>query len=117
MKKLLIVAIATLYTSFVQADCFSDGIRVGTVQKFSKKGTFNKSWEGELVMDGLKARAAGNGATVTNVWKFSATDPAVASQIEDAIMAGKEVSLKYCQMRFNVGSTDTDYIITKAVVH
>jgi hypothetical protein len=111
-----VFAIATLATSSaVRADsCFSEGVRVGIIQKFSKKGTFVKSWEGEMVMDGLKARQNGG---VTNVWKFSATDPQIAAAVEDAVMAGKEVAVKYCQKQFNTGSTDTDYIITKVVVH
>lgn len=118
MKHLLIYAaiVGLMASTNASADlnCYSDGVRVGVIQKFSKKGTFNKSWEGELVMDGLRPK---NSGAITNVWKFSATDPAVAAQIDDAVMSGKEVAMKYCQVRFNVGVTDTDYVITKVVVH
>lgn len=100
-----------------QAECFSDGIRIGTIQKFSRKGTFAKSWEGELVMDGTKIRPGANGGTRGgNVWKFSTLDPAVAKEIDDAVMSGSEVALKYCQVLASFGKTDTDYLITKAVI-
>ena len=117
MKWFLSFVILTLVATFAQAECYSEGVRVGVIQKFSKKGAFNKSWEGQLVMDGVSSKSSPNGTRTTNVWKFSATDSAVASQIEDAVMSGKEVALKYCQVRFNMGTTDTDYLITKVVVH
>jgi hypothetical protein len=91
--------------------CYSDGIRSGIVQKFSKKGLLVKSWEGELVMEGNKFNQASGG----NVWKFSVSEPTVATVVETATMNGNVVSLKYCQAYFNVGTTDTDYRIIEAI--
>lgn len=102
-----------LVACVANAGCYSEGVRVGVIQKFSKKGTFTKSWEGELAMGGIKSNQSG----FTNIWKFSATDQAVATQIDDAVMSGREVALKYCQIQFNIGTTDTDYLITKVVLH
>lgn len=72
-----------------------------------------KSWEGELVMEGLK----GNSQRITNVWKFSVLNAQVASVIENAAMSGKSVALKYCQRNPMVAhpDIDTDYEITQAV--
>jgi len=53
MKHTLLAAsvlLTVILSTPAQADCYSEGIRVGVVQKISKKGMINKSWEGELVM-------------------------------------------------------------------
>lgn len=122
MKTKLTFITAALALSVVvlpaQAECYSEGIRVGTVQKFSLKGTFSKSWEGELVMAGTKI--SGNGTSVRggDVWKFSVLDAEVAKVIDEATMGGESVALKYCQagLAGNLGATDTAYRITKAVI-
>lgn len=117
MKKLMVCAVLAVaaLSGFAQADCYSEGVRVGSVQKFSAKGWVNKSWEGELVMDGTKFSSNGNGSRGGNVWKFSVLEPAIASQIDDAVMGGKPVALKYCQVAFALGQTDTPYRIVKVV--
>lgn len=121
VKNLVIVAALVLASAHVAAEnCYSEGVRVGTVQKFSAKGLVNKSWEGELVMDGVKMRGGyKTGTSGGNVWRFSALDAAVAKAIDDAVMTGGEVALKYCEItpldvtrRLTV---QTPYIITKAV--
>ena len=111
MKKIIVISIVALSSLSAQAMCYSDGIRSGIVQKFSKKGLLIKSWEGELVMEGNKFSQASGG----NVWKFSVSEPAVAAVVDSATMHGNSVSLKYCQTYFNVGTTDTDYRIIEAI--
>jgi hypothetical protein len=75
---------------------YSDGNRVGTVQKISKKGLFFPTWEGQLVMDGVRVKGTEGG--VTNVWDFSVgTDDAIAAQIEKASEDGVRVKLHYEQ--------------------
>jgi hypothetical protein len=113
MKRILLAATIALLSAQVQAMCYSEGIRTGTVQKFSKKGMLIKSWEGELVMEGNKFNMQSGG----NVWKFSVKDPTVATNIETATMNGKPVSLKYCQVYMTFNMTDTDYQITESVTH
>lgn len=114
MKALLLAAIAAASLSTCSAThaCYSEGYRAGTVQKLSQKGLALKSYEGELVMDGVKFRQNGGG----NVWKFSARDSAVGKKLEDAMMTGKSVTLKYCQELMSV-TTDTKYIVTGVGVH
>lgn len=115
MKFKLLAAILLTTSTFAYAGCYSEGVRVGTVQKFSVKGCVNKSWEGELVMEGAKITTNGNTTRGGNVWKFSVRDKQVATTIDDAVMAGKPVALKYCQGVFTFGQTDTTYEITKDV--
>ena len=75
----------------------SDGKRVGTLTKFSYKGVFIKSYEGELNMGGVRNRTDGEGRSsmVANVWEFSCSNPTVAKQLDELL--GKEVVIKYHQ--------------------
>lgn len=86
----------------------SDGKRVGVLTKFSYKGLFIKSYEGELNMGGIRNRtdSDGNRSVVANVWQFSCSNPMVAKQLDDLV--GKEVSIKYHQSFAGV-SRDTSY--------
>ena len=114
MKALICIA-ALVAASQANAGCFSEGVRVGTIQKFSQKGLINKSWEGELVMDGVKLKSGQNGLRGGNVWKFSVLDPEVAKAIDGATLSGNPVALKYCQVYMTLAQTDTPYRITQAV--
>lgn len=113
MKKLLLaVSLITLISSSMAvADCYSDGVRTGVIQKLSKKGLVIKSWEGELVTDGLKLKNSKR-AVSGNVWTFSTQDAAVAKQLDDYMLSGEPVALRYCEVFFNI-ATDTAYRITK----
>lgn len=117
MKRFLIAAALTVAFA-AQAECYSEGVRVGTLQKFSNKGLVNKSWEGELVMEGEKIKGNSNGVRGGNVWAFSVLDPNVAKVIDDAVMSGAPIALKYCQAMplAAIGTTDTAYRITQAVI-
>jgi hypothetical protein len=119
MKKILLATIVAMSVSLAHAECFSEGVRVGTLQKFSNKGLVNKSWEGELVMEGVKIKSDGaSGSRGGNTWAFSVLDPAVARVIDEAVMSGAPIALKYCQvMGFQaIGTTDTPYRIVQAVI-
>ena len=122
MKKgLMSLAVMVAMSGAAFADCYSEGIRTGSVQKISAKGMVNKSWEGELVMEGTKIRgSAEGGIRGGNVWAFSVLDPAVAKVIENAAMTGGSVALKYCQAnpltKFATNfTTETTYRIVAAV--
>lgn len=86
----------------------SDGKRVGVITKFSYKGVFIKSYEGELNMGGVRNRTDGDGRNtmVANVWQFSCSNPTVAKQLDDLL--GKEVVIRYHQS-FAGFSRDTSY--------
>jgi hypothetical protein len=119
MKKLILIA-AILAATSARAECYSEGVRVGTIQKFSMKGFVTKSWEGELVMDGVKLKAGAEGGTRGgNVWAFSVDDAAVAKVIDNTVMSGNPVALRYCQNNplnpLKGFSAQTSYRITQAV--
>ena len=75
----------------------SDGKRIGTITKFSYKGVFVKSYEGELNMGGVRNHtdSEGHSSMVANVWEFSCSNPTIAKQLDDLL--GKEVVIKYHQ--------------------
>ena len=86
----------------------SDGKRVGVLTKFSHKGLFIKSYEGELNMGGLrnKLNSDGNSISVANVWEFSCSNAQMAEKLENLV--GKEVVIKYHQS-FAGLQRDTSY--------
>ena len=84
---------------------YSNGERVGYIQKISKKGWVCKTWEGELAMlnqPGVPAQ----------IFTFSVRDEAVAQNI--LRYAGQRVSLTYKQHRGVPSSCfgETEYFIT-----
>jgi hypothetical protein len=78
------------YLAFVLSWSYSDGERVGYLQKFSRKGWICKTYEGELAM-----------ATVPGVapimWHFTVRDQAVADQVNQ--LMGKRIVLHYEEHR------------------
>lgn len=116
MRKIAIAAILPVFLAACGSGIFySDGSRVGVVQKFSKSGLFFPTWDGELVMDGIKPTATSNGgAGLSNVWTFGAgTNETIARQIEDAMNAGYRVRLTYKQHVFTGPSWGTSYHVVK----
>ncbi len=90
---------------------YSNGERTGTVTKFSKKGVWLKSWEGELIMNGILQGS--QGAFVANVFQFSVReeDTTTIKAIQKALESGQRVSLVYRQWLGHPLSIDTDYEI------
>ncbi len=114
-KSIILIAAIVAASSANAGDCYSEGTRVGDLQKFSQKGLINKSWEGELVMEGTKIKSSANGVSGGNVWRFSVLDPSVAKVIDNAMMTGNKVALRYCQTLLPMLQSDTGYRITQAV--
>lgn len=84
-----------------------DGKRVGVLTKFSHKGLFIKSYEGEMNMGGVRnSIIGGTRGVAANVWEFSCSNPQIAKQLEELV--GKEVSIKYHQS-FAGLNRDTSY--------
>jgi hypothetical protein len=109
---LLILGLLLMVTD-AKAACYSEGIRKGEIQKFSAKGWVNKSWEGEMVQDGLRRSKDGT----LNIWKFSVTDSNVADKVVEAMRTGRLVMLTYCQSLIkNPLASNTPYIVTEATV-
>ena len=71
---------------------YSDGVKTGSITKFTKKGLIFKTWEGQLNLGGMTSD--GDGGMVANVWNFSVIDEKLAEQLQSS--QGR-VSLKYDQ--------------------
>lgn len=84
---------------------YSNGERVGYIQKISNKGWACKTWEGELSMVNVPGAAP-------QIFSFSVRDAAVARNILDA--AGKRVAVTYDQHRGVPSSCfgETEYFVT-----
>lgn len=84
---------------------YSNGERVGYVQKISKKGWACKTWEGELSMISIPG-------SVPQTFEFTVRDESVARNLLDA--AGKRVAITYDQHRFVPSQCfgETEYFVT-----
>ena len=105
MYSILVIALAaTSYITFLYYASFSDGMRKGELIKFSHKGYFFKTWEGEL----------STGVSGSQKFEFSVLDnqPDVIEQLKNN--QGKFVSLEYVE-RYGTFSWwgDSNYYITK----
>lgn len=94
----------------------SDGSRVGIITKFSHKGLICKSWEGELVMGGMRTMSGADGKTAlaANVFEFSVLDEDLVKQIQALMESGHRARLTYSQTFFhNPVKRDTSYCIVE----
>jgi lysophospholipid acyltransferase (LPLAT)-like uncharacterized protein len=82
----IILTLAACYLLFVLKWSYSEGQRIGYVQKFSKKGWICKSWEGELAMFPVVAMQA-------EKFLFTVRDDAVANKLSQSL--GKKIALHY----------------------
>lgn len=104
----IIGILAALVVGAVGGCSVSDGTRIGTITKFSQKGFMVKSWEGEMVLGGI--RGAAQGGTVANTWQFTVIKTDLAPKVE--ALLGKEVKVKYHQVLVhNPLARDTSYEI------
>jgi hypothetical protein len=99
------VIVFALWTWVALGWVYSEGNRVGIVQKFSRKGWLCKTWEGELAMSPVPG-------SMPQLFHFTVRDDAVARRINDA--AGQRVELHY-QEHKGVPTTcfgETQYYVT-----
>ena len=90
LTALVLVALFALYVAVVLHWSYSDGERAGILQKFSRKGWFCKTYEGELAISIVP------GVTPT-IWYFTVRDEAVARHIDESL--GRRVALHYREHR------------------
>jgi hypothetical protein len=96
-KRLIIAAsiglfLITLFVYFRYSFVYSEGTRVGIIYKFSKKGTVFKTYEGEMMLPGIRNKNK-NGSLSTNLFNFSVTDEDLAKKLMES--QGMEVELHY----------------------
>lgn len=98
----------------------SDGLRKGTLTKFSHKGLIWNSWEGELVMGGLRSGA--NGGSSANVWAFSIrrdnpNEATLVETLQKALEQDRPVTIRYHQRWVTAPwQADTDYDVVSVTV-
>lgn len=99
-----IVGLLVSWTTITLTFSYSDGDRIGYVQKFSHKGWICRTWEGELAMSPVP------GAT-PQIFEFTVRDEGVAKRL--AAAEGKKVALHYKEKRGVPSSCfgDTRYFI------
>jgi hypothetical protein len=101
------IILGALYLLIAFNWSFSDGDRVGYLQKFSRKGWFCKTYEGELAMTTVPGVAP-------VLWRFTVWDPDVARNVND--MLGEQVVLHYREYH-GLPSTcfgETEYFVDSA---
>ncbi len=81
---------AALWTMATLAFSYSQGDRVGYVQKFSRKGWVCRTWEGELAMTPVPGSAP-------EIFEFTVPDATVAAKIKEG--EGKRVAIHYEEKR------------------
>ena len=102
---LVVGGAAALWTTITLAFSYSDGDRIGYVQKFSRKGWICRTWEGELAMTPVPGSAP-------QMFDFTVRDEAVVKKLKDA--EGKRVALHYKEKK-GVPTTcfgETSYFIS-----
>lgn len=96
---------------------YSEGARVGTIRKFSKKGFVFKTYEGELDL-GYMAAVPAN-MSEGQIWKFSvdASNADVIKAIDEAQVSKGKVKIQYNEKYWRIPMRgDTKYFVTKAEV-
>ena len=119
LRKLIIFLIIALVIGIVAGSYFmfgtySDGYRVGTVIKLSKKGYVFKTYEGQLNLEFFPSSTSTTPGISQNIWEFSVSDANVARDIEKAVDHGGKVKLYYDEKYYRLPwKGETKYIVTK----
>ena len=95
----------TIWAGIALSWSYSEGNRVGYVQKLSRRGWLCKTWEGELQLSNIPGSAP-------VLFQFTVRSDSIAKVLEDA--GGKQVQIYYEQ---HVGVPtdcfgDTEYFVT-----
>jgi len=104
----LIVLVLIIFFYWKYFYTFSDGYRAGLLQKFSRKGTLFKTYEGELVLSSV----GGNNSAVIASEKFffSVTSDSLVASLD--ILQGRSVIVHYRQKNSTVfWRGDSPYLV------
>lgn len=97
---------------------FSDGERVGAINKLSRKGFFCKTWEGEMNLGGFRNKTTtdnnGNSSSsiIANVFAFTVEDESLIPAIKESMLSGRTVTITYRQELFTFCRSDSNYFVT-----
>lgn len=101
----VVVGLAALWTLITLTFSYSDGDRVGYIQKFSRKGWICRTWEGEIAMSPVPG-------ALPQIFAFTVRDDAVANKMKG--LEGKKISIHYKEKRGVPSSCfgDTSYFVS-----
>ena len=101
----VVVGACAVWTAITLTFSYSDGDRIGYVQKLSHRGWICRTWEGELAMTPIPGAQP-------EIFSFTVRDEAVAKRVKEA--EGKRVALHYKEKRGVPSSCfgDTRYFIS-----
>jgi hypothetical protein len=103
---IIVVLAAFIYWKF--AFTYSDGYRAGLLQKFSRKGTIFKTYEGEMILSSVQSNA--NVAIASEKFFFSVTDDSIAKKLEQ--MQGQFIVVHYEQKNSSLmWRGDSEYLV------
>ena len=114
-----VILILSVMVYFRYYYVYSEGTRVGILYKFSKKGTVFKTYEGEMVLPGLRFKQQGDGIS-SNMFYFSVTDETLAQEL----MASQGMELELHYVQYNAGlpwrgdsyeDQDGQYVVDKLI--
>ena len=110
MRKIIFLSVAILfvvvsvYVYWYYYRPYSDGLREGVLQKFSRRGNVFKTYEGEMILLGFRQR---NGALNADYFYFSVDNRQLADSMEKSM--GKVVRLHYVQYKRSLPWRGEDY--------
>jgi hypothetical protein len=90
---LVILLILGLFLYWKYFYTYSDGYRAGLLQKFSRKGTLFKTYEGEIILSSIKGNS--NVAIASEKFLFSVTSDSLAASMDT--LQGQNVIVHYRQ--------------------
>jgi len=115
MRKWIILLVLLLMVGgglyYVTFGYFSDGTRVGSLVKLSRRGYVFKTFEGQLQVGGM---TDGTGSFSSSTWDFSVDEnnEPVVNLLNQAMKTGQRVSLHYEEKFFQLSwNGDTKYFV------
>jgi len=115
MRKWLFLVIFLLILGgilyYVTFGYYSDGTRVGSLVKLSRKGYIFKTYEGQLMVGGM---SDGTGTFNSTTWDFSVDgdNETVVNALNESQRTGQRVALHYEEKFFNLPwNGDTKYFV------
>jgi hypothetical protein len=87
---------------------YSDGYRYGLLQKFSRRGSLFKTYEGEMILSSVKGN--NNVPIASEKFYFSVTNKSVAQQLDN--LQGHAITIHYHQKNSSAfWRGDSEYIV------
>lgn len=103
---IVVILAAFIYWKF--AFTYSDGYRAGLLQKFSRKGTIFKTYEGEMILSSVQSNA--NVAIASEKFFFSVSDDSIAKKLEQ--LQGQFIVVHYEQKNSSLmWRGDSEYLV------